>query len=65
MLVILQKEQVLSTKGVCSNCLWANQNGHPRWHKGKLDCIDCLITDESNQQKLYQCRMGFRLVNIE
>jgi hypothetical protein len=65
MLVILQKEQILSTQIICQNCLWANQNGNPRWHQGKLGCGHCLGNSESNQAKLYECQMGFRLANIE
>lgn len=65
MLVILQKEQILSTQSICQNCLWANQNGNPRWHQGKLGCGYGLNTSEYKHTKLYQCQMGFRLVNIE
>ena len=65
MLVILQKEQLIPTERVCCNCLWASKNGNPRWQRGNLDCVDCIVPEESTQPKLYQCRMGFRLVNIE
>lgn len=65
MLVILQKEQILSTQSICQNCVWANQNGNPRWHQGKLGCGYCVSSSEFNQTKLYQCQMGFRLANIE
>jgi hypothetical protein len=65
MLVILQKEQILSTQSICQNCVWANQNGNPRWHQGKLSCGHCLSNNEFNQTTLYECQMGFRLANIE
>lgn len=65
MLVILQKEQILSTENICKNCLWANQNGNPRYEGGKLNCGYCLNQKESKQPQRYECQMGFHLVNIE
>ncbi|HIK38113.1 MAG: hypothetical protein NZ901_09060 [Geminocystis sp.] len=64
MFVILQKEGILSAESVCKNCLWATQNGSPRWQSGKLSCLECVGKSESSQLELYQCQMGFRLVNI-
>ncbi|WP_330202532.1 hypothetical protein [Cyanobacterium sp. Dongsha4] len=64
MLVILQKEQILNTDTICQTCLWANQQGSPRWQGGKLGCGHCLGTSEPKQPQLYECQMGFRLVNI-
>lgn len=65
MLVILQQEKILPTHSICQNCLWANQNGNPRWEKGKLDCGKCLTPSPSPQPPLYECQMGFHLVNID
>jgi len=65
MLVILQNEQLLSTEKVCNGCLMANHGGTPRWQKGKLGCGQCLGKLGQNQPIVYQCEMGFHLVNIE
>ena len=65
MLVILQKEQILSTTKVCEQCLWANKTGKPRWRDGRLGCGHCLTESKSQSAPIYECQMGFHLANIE
>ncbi len=67
MLVVLQNDQILSTKKVCSQCLWANQKGTPRWREGKLKCGRGLQTKDNKMyhSPVYECQMGFHLVNIK
>ncbi len=65
MLVILQKERILSTDNVCQSCLMASQAGTPRWHQGTLKCGHCLDKSSANEVTVYECQMGFRLANIE
>ncbi|MDB9315168.1 hypothetical protein PN462_18785 [Spirulina sp. CS-785/01] len=77
MLVILTDEQVLSPKQVCQGCLFANQEGLPRWRKNGLGCglamqaADKRVCPKSLTQvqarfpKLYQCQMGFQVAYIE
>ena len=66
MLVVLQQDQVLSTKKVCPQCLWANQKGTPRWREGQLKCGRCLNTEnQTYHSPVYECQMGFHLVNIK
>ena len=66
MLVFLQKDQVLSTKKVCSQCLWASQKGKPRWREGQLNCGRCLSKENKiYHSPIYECKMGFHLVIIE
>lgn len=71
MLVVLTKQQVLSTKQICSNCLMADSAGLPRWHQGQLSCGRLLEPSQTKPVErscichpIYECQMGFHLVNI-
>jgi hypothetical protein len=65
MLVILTDEQILSTQQVCQGCLLATHQGLPRWYQGTLRCGQILSQAEHSQPTLYECKMGFRIANIE
>ena len=65
MLVIFTDEQVLSTQQVCQGCLLATRQGLPRWSQGNLRCGKMLSIAENSKPTLYECRMGFRVANIE
>lgn len=65
MLVMLTETQVMSPHQVCQGCLFANRAGFPRWNSGQLGCGHCLGKSGEDQPLIYQCEMGFRLVNIE
>lgn len=65
MLVILADEHVLSTQQVCQGCLLATHQGLPRWSHGNLKCGRKLSVAENSQPTLYECRMGFRVANID
>ena len=64
MLVIVLDEQVLSTEKVCPGCLLANAQGSPRWGNGKLKCGRSAHSQETKQSSLYECQMGFKLVQL-
>ncbi|MCM1982297.1 hypothetical protein [Lyngbya confervoides] len=70
MLVILTKNQVLSTDTVCQGCLLADQRGHPRWQNGHLCCGQQVPREASDAKKRtdsclqYRCQMGFRVAQI-
>lgn len=65
MLVILTDQQILSTQTVCSSCLLATHQGQPRWHEGHLGCGHSLRSSENHQPTLYECTMGFKLVEVD
>lgn len=65
MLVILTNNQLLSPQLVCQTCLLADQRGQPRWRQGELRCGRLICKTTENQPEQYQCRMGFRIANIE
>ncbi|PSF37618.1 hypothetical protein C7H19_08670 [Aphanothece hegewaldii CCALA 016] len=70
MLVILADEQILSTQQVCQGCLLATHQGLPRWYQGKLRCGRMLeeakqFLPQNSQPTLYECKMGFRVANID
>lgn len=77
MLIILTDEQVLSPHQVCCGCLFANQQGLPRWRKGKLGCglavrsadktvcPKSLTQAKNNLPQLYQCQMGFQVAYLD
>lgn len=65
MLVILTDQQVISPKQVCQGCLLANTSGLPRWQNGKLGCGNALSQVERTHPAVYECKMGFRLTNID
>ena len=68
MLVILMNDQVISPQTVCQGCLMANQQGQPRWHSGRLLCGRALpwaAQDLGDRPNQYECRMGFRVADIE
>ena len=71
MLVVLTKQQILSTKQICNGCLMADRAGSPRWHQGKLSCGHLLYSSQTNSAEctpncaqVYECHMGFHLANI-
>ncbi|NEQ53642.1 MAG: hypothetical protein F6K11_26500 [Leptolyngbya sp. SIO3F4] len=63
MLVILLDNQVLPSASVCASCLMATQSGKPRLRDGKLGCAQKL--ESATKLPQYQCKMGFRLANVE
>lgn len=65
MLVVLMKNQLLTPQQICQTCLLADQSGQPRWQQGQLRCGHLVHKLDENQPDLYQCRMGFRIVNVE
>ncbi len=65
MLVIITDEQLLSPKQVCQTCLMANHSGLPRWHQGKLNCGHAINKSDNQQATVYECQMGFRIVEID
>lgn len=66
MLVILMEEQILAPQQVCQSCLLAARDGQPRWSEGQLRCGRTIRkTTAVGQPDLYQCLMGFRIVNID
>ncbi len=65
MLVILTAENVLSPQKVCSGCLLATRQGRPRWYQGHLSCGRTIHAAEGSRPTLYECQMGFKLVEID
>lgn len=65
MLVVLMKNQLLTPEQICQTCLLADRSGQPRWQQGQLRCGHPIHKLSENQPELYQCQMGFRIVNIE
>lgn len=81
MLVILMNDQLIQPKAVCQGCLMADQQGKPRWHRGKLLCgraLQCPPEKCSPEQDgntcsapgnpyphQYECQMGFRITHID
>ncbi|MBR8829269.1 MAG: hypothetical protein DSM107014_15460 [Gomphosphaeria aponina SAG 52.96 = DSM 107014] len=65
MLVIFTQEQILNPTQVCQSCLLADRGGKPRWHHGKLGCGHALRESENNKPALFECEMGFQIVNLE
>lgn len=65
MLVILTDKQILNPKQVCQSCLLANEDGLPRWDRGKLSCGQQLHAIPERQPCLYQCQMGFKIASID
>ncbi len=64
MLAILTDEHILSAQKVCSSCLLATRQGNPRWYGGNLGCGRILRDSVASQPALYECQMGFKLVEI-
>jgi hypothetical protein len=65
MLVALGEEQIISIRQICQGCLLADHTGLPRWRQGKLCCGHLLAQSGGSQPTLYECKMGFRLAEIE
>jgi hypothetical protein len=65
MLVVLMKNQLLTPQQICQTCLLADQSGQPRWRQGQLCCGYLIRKLDENQPELYQCQMGFQIVNID
>lgn len=63
MLIVITKNQVLTCDRVCQGCLLANQQGYPRWQGEQLGCAAMRL--DPHQGRIYECQMGFRLVNVE
>ncbi len=67
MLVIVMDNQLLQPQAVCQGCLMASQEGHPRWHQGRLGCgrrLQAGIGAETETGEQYECQMGFRVAHI-
>jgi hypothetical protein len=66
MLVMLMKEQLLSPRQVCANCLLADADGQPRWQQGRLRCGRASAPEPSQPQlpQQFECQMGFRVALI-
>ena len=65
MLVILTEDQIISPTQVCRSCLLADKNGQPRWRHGKLGCGNAVRKLAENQPDQYECKMGFRIANVD
>lgn len=65
MFVILTESQVIFPQRVCQNCLLADQGGQPRSHNGKPICANILNKLATQQATQYECKMGFRLAEID
>lgn len=64
MLVILTESQILVPQRVCQSCLLSDQGGEPRSHNGKPTCANVLNKLATQQATQYECKMGFRLAEI-
>ncbi|MGA7952482.1 MAG: hypothetical protein WCA07_03075 [Gloeobacterales cyanobacterium] len=60
MWVVILEKQVIRSDIVCSSCLLANSQGHPRYDNGRLRCgrLSQTLPEAISQ---YQCTMGFQL----
>ncbi len=65
MLVIVMDNQLLPPQRVCQSCLFANQQGQPRWQGGRLCCGQAVHKPSNELPDQYDCQMGFRIANIE
>lgn len=65
MLVILTESQIIPPQRVCQSCLLADQGGQPRSHNGKPTCANVLNQLATQQATQYECKMGFRLAEID
>jgi hypothetical protein len=65
MLVILTEHQLLPPQIVCQTCLFADQQGFPRWQQGKLCCGSAVPEWSPQKVRQFRCEMGFRLANVE
>jgi hypothetical protein len=65
MLVILIDNQLVSPQKVCPGCLLADQSGEPRWREGRLCCGHAVRKTMEQQPDQYECKMGFRVANVE
>ena len=65
MLVILTESQVIPPQRVCQSCLLADQAGQPRSHNGKPTCANALNKLTLQDSAQYECKMGFRLAEID
>ncbi len=68
MFIILIENQLIPSQKVCCGCVFANQQGEPRWHHNHLGCghaveknPDASGTACADQ---YECEMGFRLAKV-
>ena len=64
MLVIVTDNQILATDVVCHSCLFANQQGQPRWSQGQLQCGRLLGSQDNNKLSQYECCMGFKIAEV-
>lgn len=64
MLLVMMDEQLFAAEAVCQGCLMADQQGQPRFHRGRLTCGRLLAEAQPEQTPQYECQMGFRLANI-
>lgn len=65
MLVMLTNNQLLAPGQVCQTCLLADRRGQPRWRQGRLSCGRLIRKTIVNQPQQYECRMGFRIAQID
>ncbi len=73
MLVMMTEHQLLPPQTVCQTCLFADQQGLPRWRQGQLccgsmvpECSPPKVPDCAVQKiRQFRCEMGFRLANVE
>lgn len=64
MLVILTESQAIPPQRICQSCLLSDQGGQPRSQNGKPTCAYALSKISIQQATQYECKMGFRLVEI-
>ncbi|HIK43703.1 MAG TPA: hypothetical protein IGR64_02330 [Leptolyngbyaceae cyanobacterium M65_K2018_010] len=65
MLVMITENQLLTPQTVCQTCLWADQNGQPRWRQGHLGCGRVVANSGHDQPPQFECQMGFRVTSID
>lgn len=65
MTVIIGEQQILSARHICQHCLMSDRRGLPRWHGSELRCGKMLLDSTFTQTKVYQCQMGFNVVQLE
>jgi hypothetical protein len=65
MLVALTNSQPLPLQLVCRDCLLADRRGQPRWQQGRLRCGRRIRPVTTHLPEQFECRMGFRIVDIQ
>lgn len=64
MLVMMMGEQLVPAQQVCQNCLMASRDGQPRWESGQLRCGRAIASALPQQPDQFDCKMGFRVIQV-